>query len=80
MEYRVVRATKIGLNWYDALHVLFGFLAVSLRREWLFTIIFLFKQLVDFLGGENPAECGGDVAEYSVGLVLGLIFKNMLAL
>jgi hypothetical protein len=70
--------TEIDLNWGSFIHIVFGLLAVFLRQEWLFTIIFLFKQGVDLFGGEASSECSGDVAEYCIGLVTGLLLRLIL--
>lgn len=69
---------KIGLDWGSLVHVVFGLLAALLHQEWLSTIIFLFKQAVDLYGGEESSETSGDVAEYTIGLVSGLVVKVVL--
>ena len=74
-----IRGTKVDINWGTLIHVLFGLLAVFLHQEWVFTVIFLFKQYVDLHGGEASDECSGDIAEYSVGLVLGILVRRVLA-
>jgi hypothetical protein len=67
--------TTIDLNFGSLVHVVFGLIAVFLRQEWLFTVIFLFKQGVDLVGGEASSECSGDVAEYACGLIIGLLLR-----
>lgn len=65
----------IDLNWGTLIHVIFGLLAAFLRQECLFTLIFLFKQVVDLIGGESSSECSGDVAEYTIGLVVAMLIR-----
>jgi hypothetical protein len=70
------RATKVSVDWGSVAHVAYGFLAALLHAEYLFTAIFLVKQLGDaLLAGEDWAEASGDLAEYSVGLVAGLFLR-----
>lgn len=39
----------------------------------LFTTLFVLKQLLDVYGGEVPRITGGDIAEFTAGLIAGLI-------
>ena len=76
----MIRKTRITRDWGLLFHFLFGFLATFLGHPWLFTLIFLFKQLIlDLMaGGEDPSIVSGDLAEYSAGLVAGAIAKLLL--
>ena len=68
------RATEVSADWGSVAHVLYGFLAALLHVEYLFTAIFLVKQVGDvLLTGEDWSETSGDIVEYSVGLVVGLV-------
>jgi hypothetical protein len=70
------RQTKISLDWGSMFHVLLGFWAVLLNMEYLFTAIFLVKQLGDaYFLGEDWAETSGDIVEYVIGLMIGLWLK-----
>jgi hypothetical protein len=46
---------------HDIIHVLFGFLASMLSQEWLFTAIYLFYQIVDFIGDKDVKEVKNDI-------------------
>ena len=71
-----VRATRINFDRYLIAHIAWGVFGVASGMEWLTTVIYLFKQALDVIGGENVADTSGDVAEYAIGLALGwLIFK-----
>lgn len=72
--YKTIIEFKKGMLY----HILFGFLGATLGYVWLFTLIFLFKQMLDLIDGEPPARVSGDVAEYSVGLILGLLVSRVL--
>jgi len=72
------KVTEISLDWGSVAHFLFGFLGGILDASYLFTGIFVFKQLWDFREGEEWAETSGDVSEFSSGLVVGLIAKQFL--
>lgn len=69
------KKTKITPDLGTFFHALFGFLSVILGREWLFTIIFIIKQVVldCYFGHEDFGITSGDLAEYSAGLIMGLI-------
>jgi hypothetical protein len=70
------RVTAIRPDLGSVAHVVFGLLAALLYAEYLFTAIFLVKQLGDaLLAGEDWTEASGDLAEYSVGLVAGLFLR-----
>lgn len=70
--------TTIKLDLGSVIHFAFGVLAALLREEALFTVIFLVKQLLDAYGGEDPAEASGDIAEFTAGLIVGLIITHMI--
>jgi len=72
------RGTEITLDFGTIFHFLFGFLGGVLDASYLFAGIFLFKQFWDFKEGEEWAETSGDIAEFSSGLVAGLIMKRFL--
>jgi hypothetical protein len=70
------RQTIISLDWGSVFHVLFGFWAVLLNMEYLFTAIFLVKQFGDaYFLGEDWGETSGDIVEYVIGLIIGLWLK-----
>jgi hypothetical protein len=70
------RITSIRPDLGSVAHVVFGLLAALLHAEYLFTAIFLVKQLGDaLLAGEDWAEASGDLAEYAIGLVAGLFLR-----
>jgi hypothetical protein len=64
----------------DIAHVLFGLLASLLNQEWLFTLIYITYQLVDLIGGESPEELKGDIVEYALGLLAGLLVESAVKL
>jgi len=70
--------TEIRLDFGTFVHFLFGMLAAWLGSEYLFTTIFLVKQIAcDLLvGGEDYAEQSGDIAEFASGLVVGLVLRH----
>ena len=76
----MIRKTRITRDWGLLFHFLFGFFATFLGHPWLFTLIFLFKQLIlDLIaGGEDPSIVSGDLAEYSAGLVAGALVRFFL--
>jgi len=61
-------------------HILFGLLAGILGCKLVFTLIFLFKQVLDLLSGEDPSIVSGEVAEYASGLIAGLIIRMVVIL
>jgi hypothetical protein len=63
---------------YDIVHVLFGVLASLFNHEWLFTTIYLFYQLIDFIGDKDVKEVKNDIIEYVVGLVIGFFVRCFL--
>ena len=70
------RQTKVSLDWGSIIHILFGLLATMLNMEYLFTAIFLVKQLGDaYFLGEDWADTSGDIVEYVIGLIIGLCLK-----
>jgi hypothetical protein len=70
------RITAIRPDFGSVAHVVFGLLAALLYAEYLFTAIFLVKQLGDaLLAGEDWAETSGDLVEYAIGLVAGLFLR-----
>ncbi|MEM1588976.1 MAG: hypothetical protein QXT26_06710 [Thermoproteota archaeon] len=77
---------EIDMDAGTFVHALFGFLGVILGRALkqlpfvvsLFSILFVLKQLLDVYGGEVPKVTGGDIAEYSTGLIVGLIIIVLL--
>jgi len=70
------RITVLKPDLGSVAHVIFGLLAALLHAEYLFTAIFLVKQVGDaLLAGEDWAETSGDLVEYSVGLVAGLFLR-----
>ncbi|MEM2233924.1 MAG: hypothetical protein QXP81_10350 [Nitrososphaerota archaeon] len=75
MGARARLKTCVGLDWGSLAHVAFGVAAVLLGFEWLATLIFLAKQLVDLYGGEEACEASGDIAEYALGLTVGFILR-----
>jgi len=70
------KATEIDFGTFA--HFLFGFLGGILDASYLFTGIFVFKQYMDWRAGEDWPETSGDIAEFSSGLVFGLIVKQFL--
>ena len=73
--------TKITLDGGTLVHFIFGLLALLLDQAWLFTVIFLTKQMIDLAWGhEEPSETGGDIAEYSLGVVIGLVLMKLLGI
>jgi hypothetical protein len=63
---------------YDIVHVLFGVLASLFNHEWLFTTIYIFYQLIDFIGDKDVKEVKNDIIEYVVGLVIGFFVRCFL--
>jgi hypothetical protein len=63
----------------DIAHVLFGVLASLFNHEWLFTAIYIFYQVVDFIGDRDVEEVKNDIVEYVVGLVAGLFMRCLFA-
>jgi len=59
-------------------HILFGLLAGLLGCELVFTLIFLSKQVLDILAGEEPSTVSGEIAEYASGLIAGLILRMVI--
>ncbi|MEM1928978.1 MAG: hypothetical protein QXH81_03325 [Thermofilaceae archaeon] len=78
MGARARLKTCIGLDWGSLVHAAFGILAVLLGFEWIATLIFLVKQLVDLYGGEEACETAGDMAEYALGLTVGYALRLLL--
>ena len=74
---RLILKTIVTRSFGTLIHILFGFLAVYFSREWLFTLIFLFKQSLDVLNGEDPAVTSGDIASYALGLIIGLVWRQI---
>jgi len=69
------------MNLYRALtdlaHLVFGFLGAILE-PWLFTTIFLVKQVLDWRSGkERWSETSRDIIEYSTGLIIGFILRAL---
>jgi hypothetical protein len=64
----------------DIAHFALGFLASMLNQEWLFTVIYITYQLVDLIGGESPEELKGDIVEYALGLLAGLLVESAVKL
>lgn len=71
--YRTIVEFKHGMIF----HVMFGFIGALLGYPYLFTLIFMFKQVLDLMDGEPPAVVSGEIAEYSLGLIIGLLVKVM---
>jgi hypothetical protein len=71
--------TRISFDLGTIAHLIFGFLAVFFHYEFLFTLIFIFKQVVDVYGGEDVEETSGDIAVYCFGLVVGVIVLRLLS-
>lgn len=71
---------EIDMDAGTFVHALFGFLGPALGRlvgalvpiTFLFAALFVTKQLLDVYGGEVPKVTGGDIAEFSAGLIAGL--------
>jgi hypothetical protein len=63
----------------DLAHVLFGVLAPLLNQEWLFTLLYVFYQLIDFIGDEDIKEIKNDIIEYAVGLLIGFFMRCFFA-
>jgi hypothetical protein len=74
----LVRKTRTAFDWGFVMHVLYGFLSVQFGQEWLFTVIFLFKQALDYIAGEDAAETSGDILEYAAGMILALSLKTFM--
>jgi len=72
------KATEITFDLGTIAHFLFGFLGGVLDVSYLFTGIFVFKQYMDWRTGEDWPETSGDIAEFSTGLIIGLIVKQFL--
>jgi hypothetical protein len=71
--------TKISFDLGTIAHLIFGFLAVFLHYEFLFTLTFIFKQVIDVYGGEDVEKTSGDIVEYCIGLVAGAIVLRLLS-
>jgi hypothetical protein len=71
--------TRISFNLGTIAHLIFGFLAVFFHYEFLFTLTFIFKQIIDVYGGEETEETSGDIAEYCIGIVVGAIVLRLLS-
>jgi Na+-driven multidrug efflux pump len=67
--------TEIDLGFGSLVHVVFGIVATIFGKELVFSLLFIVKQIIDLVGGENPNETSGDIAEYACGLVLGCLFR-----
>ena len=71
-------ATKTNFDLGSIIHYFFGFLAVILGHEYLFTIVFIIKQLGDaFLTKEDWSETSGDIIEYMAGFITGVILLKL---
>jgi len=71
--------TQVDLNLGSLLHFLLGLLSVlfgGLGYTALLTFLFVVKQLLDFIEGESGSECSGDLAEFTAGIVTGLILQS----
>jgi len=75
---RRILKTVVTKSFGTIVHVCYGVLAGILHQEWLFTIIFLFKQFLDVYNGENPAVTSGDIASYALGLIIGLMVMKVI--
>jgi len=74
------RETRLSWDLGSLAHILYGVAAALLHAEYLFTTIFLVKQLGDaLLLKEDWAETSGDMVEYVVGLSAGLAFRYLAA-
>jgi len=55
----------------DLAHLIFGILA-PIFNPWLFSTIFLVKQVLDWRSGkERWKDTSRDIVEYSIGLIIG---------
>jgi len=70
--------TRVIFDLETIFHFLFGFLGGILDASYLFTGIFVFKQYMDWRTSEDWPETSGDIAEFSTGLIAGLIAKQFL--
>jgi hypothetical protein len=59
----------------DIAHFALGLLASLLNQEWLFTLIYITYQLVDYYCEKNCKELKEDIVEYALGLLLGLFAR-----
>ena len=70
--------TELTINVYGLIHFLFGYLGVMLGFPYLFTGIFVVKQLIDYHAGEESEITSGDLVEFSGGLVFALLTLKVL--
>lgn len=59
-------------DWGTVIHFVWGLAGGVLGQPWLFTLIMLFKQFLDYWEGEDWPETSGDIAEFAAGLLVGL--------
>jgi len=69
--------TKLTLDWGTLAHLVWGLLACLLDQLWLFSLLYVLKQIGDFHAGEPWEETSGDLVEYSGALVAGLILRQV---
>jgi len=72
--------TVVRMDLGSVVHVICGHLAVLFRQEWLLTVIFLVKQILDVFDGEDVAETSGDIAEFVFGMMIGWTVQLLIAL
>jgi len=62
-------------------HVAFGFLGPILGYEWHFILIYSLKQVGDYLFSKEPwEETAGDIVEFTIAFVVGIVVKKILTL
>jgi len=80
-DRREPKRTKITWDLGTLAHFVYGLMSAFLRPLYLtmpvFTAIFLLKQSIDWLSGEDYAEQSGDIAEYATGMVAGLLLIKL---
>jgi len=73
--------TKITLDSGTVCHVAYGVLGPLLHSEHIFSAIFVLKQCGDYLfSQEEWPESAGDITEYCIGMITGLILRSILTI
>jgi len=71
---------KIAPDSGTICHVAFGILGPLFHSEHIFSAIFVLKQCGDYLfSKEEWAESAGDITEYCIGMITGLVLRTLLA-
>lgn len=72
--YGIAMFDKLSLRAFgsDLAHVAWGISAVAFGQLWLFTTIFLVKQVMDWATSkEGWNKTSGDIVEYCAGIIIG---------